>query len=92
MQETVVTIFGASLITLSAISMATASEHHARRAHDQRGYRGSHNQLSEPSYAILGTRAGRNIENFGICGRDPSKSGRAGIRISTLTEANVLMT
>ena len=74
MRKTVVTILGASLITLSAISMATASEHHARRAYDQWGYRGSYNQLSGP-YAIPETRAGRNIENFDFSGRDPSRVG-----------------
>jgi hypothetical protein len=74
-RKTVVTILGASLITLSAISMATASERHARRANDQRGYRGSYNQLSDPPHAIPETREGRNIENFGFSGRDPSRVG-----------------
>ena len=74
MRKTVITILGASLITLSTISMATASERHSRRAYDQ-GYRGSYNQLSGPSYAIPETRAGRNIENFGFSGRDPSRIG-----------------
>src|ERR1700690_1613573 len=38
-------------------------------------YRGAYNQLSEPSYAIPETQAGRNIENFGFSGRDPSRVG-----------------
>jgi hypothetical protein len=75
MRKTVITILGASLITLSATSMAAASERHARRAYDHWGYRGSYNQLSGPSYAIPETRAGRNIENFGFSGRDPSRVG-----------------
>ena len=66
------TILGALLITLSAIQMATASERHARRAYDQWDFRGSYNQLNEPSYQ---TREQRNIENFGFSGRDPSRPG-----------------
>jgi hypothetical protein len=75
MRKTVITILGASLITLSAISRATASDRHARRAYDQWSYRGSYNQLSGPSYAVPETRARRNIENFGFSGRDPSRVG-----------------
>ena len=50
-------ILGALLITVSTIQMASATEHHARRAHEQRDFRGSYNQLTEPQ---------RNIENFGL--------------------------
>jgi len=50
-------ILGALLITVSTIQMAGATEHHARRAHEQRDFRGSYNQLTEPQ---------RNIENFGL--------------------------
>jgi hypothetical protein len=75
MRKTVLTTLGALLITVSAIPMATASEGHARRAHDQWGYRGAYNQLSGPSYAAPQTQAQRNIENFGFSGRDPSRPG-----------------
>jgi hypothetical protein len=50
-------ILGALLITVSTIQLASAAEHHARRAHDQWNFRGSYNQLNEPH---------RNIENFGL--------------------------
>ena len=50
------TIIGALLIAVSTIQMAGATEHHARKAHDLRDFRGSYNQLNEPH---------RNIENFG---------------------------
>jgi hypothetical protein len=66
------TILGALLITVSAIQVATASERHARRAHDLWDFRGSYNQLNEPSRE---TQERRNIENFGFSGRDPSRPG-----------------
>ena len=75
MRKTVLAALGTLLISVSAIQVATASEHHARRAHDQWNFRDSYNQLSEPFYAIPQTRAGRNIENFGFSGRDPSRVG-----------------
>jgi hypothetical protein len=75
MRKTVITILGASLITLSAISRATASERHARRGYHQWSYCGSYDQLSGSSYAIPETRGGRNIENFDFSGRDPSRVG-----------------
>jgi hypothetical protein len=50
-------ILGALLIAVSTIQMASATEHHARRAHDHWDFRGSYNQLNEPH---------RNIENFGL--------------------------
>ena len=43
------------------------------RYHHVRNYRGAYNQMSEPSYAI--PLSGRNIENFGFSGRDPSRVG-----------------
>jgi hypothetical protein len=57
---------GVLLITVSEIQMATASERHVRRAHDHWNFRGSYNQLNEPSYD---SQARRNIENFGFGGR-----------------------
>jgi hypothetical protein len=67
------TILGALLITVPAIQMASASEHHARRAHDHWDFRGSYNQLNHPSIDEMQER--RNIENFGFSGRDPSRPG-----------------
>ena len=67
------TILGALLITVAAIQMASASEHHARRAHDPWDFRGSYNRLNRPSIDELQER--RNIENFGFSGRDPSRPG-----------------
>ena len=54
------TIIGALLIAVSMSQMASATEHHARRAHELRDFRGSYNQLNEPN---------RNIENFGFGAR-----------------------
>jgi hypothetical protein len=58
------TILGALLITVPAIQMASASEHHARRAHDHWDFRGSYNQLNHPSIDEMQER--RNSENFGF--------------------------
>jgi hypothetical protein len=51
MQKAALTILGALLIAGSAAQMAAASEHHARagRGHHQWDYRGSYNQLKQPS-------------------------------------------
>lgn len=38
-------------------------------------YRGVYNQFNGPTYAIPQTQEGRNIENFGFSGRDPSRVG-----------------
>ena len=75
MRKNVITILGALLITVSAVQMAAASGRHTRRAYDPGDFRGSFNQLNEPSFAIPETRAGRNIQNFGFSGRDPSAVG-----------------
>jgi hypothetical protein len=75
MRKTVITIIGSLLITVSAVHLAAASEHHARRAYDRWDFRRSYNQLDEPFYAVPQTRAQRNIENFGFSGRDPSRVG-----------------
>lgn len=47
---------------------------HHGRAYDQRDFRGAYNQLNGPSY-VAPTESGRNIENFGFSGRDPSRPG-----------------
>ena len=75
MHKTVLAVLSTLLIAVSGIQVATASEHHARRSYDERNFRGSYNQFSEPSFAIPQTRAARNIENFGFSGRDPSRVG-----------------
>jgi hypothetical protein len=65
--------------TLSAvIILATAIATPAfakERGHAQDRYRGAYNQMTEPSFAVPATQAGRNIENFGFSGRDPSRVG-----------------
>jgi len=45
------------------------------RSYDQRNFRGTYNRLNEPFYAAPRTEEGRNIENFGFSGRDPSWVG-----------------
>ena len=62
----------AVIILAAAVATPAFAKEHGR-THDQ--YRGVYNQLSEPSYAIQGTQAGRNIENFGFSGRDASRPG-----------------
>jgi hypothetical protein len=65
--------------TLSAViilSAAVATPVFARehsRALDR--YRGAYNQMSGPTYVVPDSQAGRNIENFGFSGRDPSRVG-----------------
>jgi hypothetical protein len=64
-----------ALIILSA-TVATpvfAQPTHHSRVH-VRHFRGAYNQMIEP-YAIPSTQSGRNIENFGFSGRDPSRVG-----------------
>jgi hypothetical protein len=65
--------------TLSAvIILATAIATPAfakEQSHAQDRYRGAYNQMTEPSLAVPATQAGRNIENFGFSGRDPSRVG-----------------
>jgi hypothetical protein len=48
--------------------------HHGRHHHVW-NYRGAYNQMGGPSYAVPPTQSGRNIENFGFSGRDPSRIG-----------------
>ena len=43
--------------------------------HGRAHFRGAYNQMIEPSYAIPPTQSGRNIENYGFSGRDPSRPG-----------------
>ena len=63
-----------SAVIILATAIATpafAREH----SHAQDRYRGAYNQMTEPSVAVPATQAGRNIENFGFSGRDPSRVG-----------------
>ena len=66
--------FSAVVILSAAVATPVfAQPTHHGRAYDR--FRGAYNQLNGPSYAIPETRAGRNIENFGFSGRDPSRVG-----------------
>jgi len=63
-----------SAVIILATAIATpafAKEH----GHAQDRYRGAYNQMTEPSFAVPATQAGRNIENFGFSGRDSSRVG-----------------
>jgi hypothetical protein len=68
-----------NLKTLSAViilATAIATPAFAKgHGHAQDRYRGAYNQMTEPSFAVPATQAGRNIENFGFSGRDPSRVG-----------------
>ena|ERR1700674_616267 len=48
---------------------------HHSRAYDQQNFRRAYNQLNGPFYASPQTEGGRNIEDFGFSGRDPSRVG-----------------
>jgi hypothetical protein len=62
----------AVIILATAIATPAFAKEHGR-AYDR--YRGAYNQMIEPSLAVPATQAGRNIENFGFSGRDPSRVG-----------------
>jgi hypothetical protein len=62
----------AVVILSAAIATPAFAKDHGR-AYDR--YRGAYNQMIEPSYAMPQTQAGRNLENFGFSGRDPSRVG-----------------
>jgi len=62
----------AVIILSAAVTTPVFAKGHGR-AYDR--YRGAYNQLSEPSFAIPETRAGRNFENFGFSGSDRSWVG-----------------
>jgi hypothetical protein len=62
----------AVIILSAAVATPVFAKEHGR-AYDR--YRGAHNQLSRPSYAIPETQEERNIQNFGFSGRDPSRVG-----------------
>ncbi|MGA2054077.1 MAG: hypothetical protein ABSG88_02090 [Bradyrhizobium sp.] len=62
----------AVIILATAIATPALAREHS---HAQDRYRGAYNQMTEPSVAVPATQAGRNIENFGFSGRDPSRVG-----------------
>jgi hypothetical protein len=62
----------ALIILATAIATPAIAKEHGRALER---YRGAYNQVSESPYAIQETRSGRNIENFGFTGRDPSRVG-----------------
>lgn len=62
----------AVMILAAAVATPAFAKDHSR-AYDR--YLGAYNQMSEPSFAVPATRAGRNIEDFGFSGRDPSRVG-----------------
>ena len=69
-----------AVIILSAAVAAPAFARDAgvlapHHAHAQSNFRGAYNQSNEPFYAVPATQAGRNMENFGFSGRDPSRVG-----------------
>ena len=68
MQKTVLTILGVLLINGSAVQMAAAGEHYPRKRHHVR-------MVAQNRWAVAQTRSGRNIQNFGFSGRDPSRVG-----------------
>jgi hypothetical protein len=61
----------AVIILATAIATPAIAKEHGRALER---YRGAYNQVSGPPYAKE-TRSGRNIENFGFAGRDPSRVG-----------------
>jgi hypothetical protein len=80
MQKTVLTIFGALLISGLAAQMATASEHHGRKAYYDRGYdrsdlRRAYNQWNGSIYATPRILDPSDTNGFGFGGRDPAWVG-----------------
>jgi hypothetical protein len=70
-----VVILSAAVATPVLARDAGMSGPYHGRYHHVRNYRGAYNQMSGPSYAVPPTESGRNIENFGFSGRDPSRIG-----------------
>jgi hypothetical protein len=73
MQKTVLTIFGALLISGLAVQVAAASEHHRSKAHvarDSSDFRKAYNQVNEPIY--VAPRAPDRFDSSWPGGEDPS--------------------
>lgn len=65
-----------TLIALMLLSTAVATPVLAKEVtYHNRTLRGAYNQVTEPSFAVPRTEAGRNIENFGFSGMDRSRVG-----------------
>jgi hypothetical protein len=79
MRKTALTIFGALLISGLAVQVATASEHHGRKAHDraydQSDLRRAYNQSLGPIDAAPQMLDRSDTNGFGFGGRDPSWIG-----------------
>jgi hypothetical protein len=72
MQKTALTIFGALLISGLAVQMATAAEHHGRKAYDRSDFRRAYNGPVDAAMQRLYPLA---PSGFGFGGRDPSWVG-----------------
>jgi hypothetical protein len=65
-----------TLTALMILSTAIATPVFAKGGtYRNESFRGAYDQVTEPSFAVPQSRAGRNIENFGFSGRDPSRVG-----------------
>src|ERR1700751_1022509 len=67
------TLSAAIILSAAVAAPVFAQPTHHGRTYDR--YRGAYNQVNGPFYAIPQTQDGRNIENFGFSGRDPSRVG-----------------
>jgi hypothetical protein len=63
------------LTAVVLLSTAVAAPAFAKARVHHQSFRNSYNQVIEPSYAAPGSLSERNLENFGISGRDPSRVG-----------------
>jgi hypothetical protein len=64
-----------ALTVAMLLSTAVATPAFAKSKVHHESFRGAYNQVIEPSYAASGSLSERNIENFGLSGRDPSRVG-----------------
>jgi hypothetical protein len=62
-----------AVLLLSAVVATPAFAKEHSRAYDR--YRGAYNQMNEPTFAMPQTQSGRNFEDFGFTGKDPSRVG-----------------
>jgi hypothetical protein len=75
MRKTTLTMFGALLISGLAVQVATASEHHGRKAYDRSDLRRAYNQVLGPIDVAPRALDRSDINGFGFGGRDPSWVG-----------------
>jgi hypothetical protein len=64
-----------ALTVAMLLSTAVATPAFAKSNVHHESFRGAYNQVIEPSYVAPGSLSERNIENFGLSGRDPSRVG-----------------